>query len=270
MIAGHARQRRLLRESPPQVALLRGPAGIGKFEVAVEASHARTEPVDVHPVRELKVGAAREIITTVSRRPLAGPECIAVLDLDGATPQAANALLKTLEEPLPTTRLWLTGSGSIMPTVQSRCSLVPFLPLSAQELASALREAGVVPEEAETLSGLSGGSVEEALRLRPVLAARSKVQSLLKAVAARNWTVLGSVLRGTSEDSGGWTRHDVTALRFCLSDILSDTERFFERDELYGLDRAVPRSALLRADEFLRFPTSPSLAVALATEALLA
>lgn len=270
MILGHGPQRRRLVEDPPHVALLHGPSGVGKWSLAVEVAREITHEADVFEVRRLTTGSARDVISVVSLAPLAGPERIAVVDLDGASPASVHVLLKTLEEPPPRSRLWLSASGSVLPTVQSRCTMLRFGSLPPRTLHMALVESGMGSTPAETLSGLSEGSVERAWALEPVMAAKPRVLGLLKAVAARNWSLLGTILRGVGDESAsGWTPEAVQAFRLWLSDVLSGSERFFSRDEVYGLDRAVPRRALVRAAEMCSMQVRPSLAIALATEALL-
>ncbi|MBU0681949.1 MAG: DNA polymerase III subunit delta' [Proteobacteria bacterium] len=81
-------------------------------------------------------------------------------------PEVANALLKTLEEPPPDTLLILTGdeAGGILPTILSRCQLVPFSPLSYQEVA-ALLAPEVEHSQALTLAAVAEGSPGRALLL---------------------------------------------------------------------------------------------------------
>lgn len=81
-------------------------------------------------------------------------------------PEVANSLLKTLEEPPPHTLLILTGdeAGGILPTILSRCQLVPFAPLTSREVAGLL-PAEVAAEEGLTLAAVAEGSPGRALRL---------------------------------------------------------------------------------------------------------
>ncbi len=74
-------------------------------------------------------------------------------------PEVANSLLKTLEEPPADTLLILTGdeAGGILPTILSRCQLVPFSPLSYQEVAGLLSPK-VAHSQALTLATVAEGS----------------------------------------------------------------------------------------------------------------
>ena len=82
---------------------------------------------------------------------------------------AANALLKLLEEPPADTVMLLVchQPARILPTILSRCRTLRCRPLNPREIAEALHQAGTDPgpEMAEPLAALSGGSVGTALRL---------------------------------------------------------------------------------------------------------
>lgn len=82
---------------------------------------------------------------------------------------AANALLKLLEEPPPRTLLLLVSHtpGRLLPTIRSRVRPLDLAPLGPADLARALAAAGAeLPENGEAaLAALSGGSAGDALRL---------------------------------------------------------------------------------------------------------
>lgn len=100
-----------------------------------------------------------------------GGRRIVIVDAaDDMNTQAANALLKMLEEPpANTTLLLITHQPSrLLPTIRSRCRTLRLNPLSPADMAAALEQAGGDPVDgAETipLAELSGGSVGAALRL---------------------------------------------------------------------------------------------------------
>ncbi|MEI6437954.1 MAG: hypothetical protein WCO69_04300 [Candidatus Omnitrophota bacterium] len=71
------------------------------------------------------------LITWLGVRALeARTRVVIILDADSFTPAAANAFLKTLEEPRPGTLFILTSAapGALLPTVVSRCHEVRFAP----------------------------------------------------------------------------------------------------------------------------------------------
>ncbi len=93
---------------------------------------------------------------------------------DDMNPNAANAVLKSLEEPPPRTVFMLLTSepGRLLPTIRSRCRLLPLSALSAPDLRAAVTAAleaedGTVPNDGDwpALTRLSGGSVRRALAL---------------------------------------------------------------------------------------------------------
>ena len=77
---------------------------------------------------------------------------------------AANALLKTLEEPGARTHFILLTSqpDALLPTILSRSMRIRFAPLPDDVVASILEGRGVEPELAKEVARLSGGSVESA------------------------------------------------------------------------------------------------------------
>jgi DNA polymerase-3 subunit delta' len=78
---------------------------------------------------------------------------------------AANALLKTLEEPAARTHfVLLTDRGSdLLDTVRSRTQLVRFAPLSISLVKSILEKQGIAPDVADAAADLAGGSAATAL-----------------------------------------------------------------------------------------------------------
>lgn len=87
---------------------------------------------------------------------------------DEMNPNAANALLKALEEPPARALLLLVAhrASALLPTIRSRCRMLPLSPLGAGDMAAALAQAGNAPGgDAAALAALSGGSVGQAVRL---------------------------------------------------------------------------------------------------------
>jgi DNA polymerase-3 subunit delta' len=87
-----------------------------------------------------------------------------------ASPEAANALLKLLEEPPSGTRFILTSSepGRLLPTIRSRAVPLHLAPLPGDRVAAFLvAEAGVDERTAAWAAGLSQGSIGRALGFLP-------------------------------------------------------------------------------------------------------
>jgi DNA polymerase-3 subunit delta' len=97
---------------------------------------------------------------------------VAIVDAaDEMTPQAANALLKTLEEPPERAMLLLVchRPAALLPTLRSRCRDLRCRPLGPEDLGRALADAGFEDaRDGAALAELAGGSVGEALRLAAV------------------------------------------------------------------------------------------------------
>jgi DNA polymerase-3 subunit delta' len=82
-------------------------------------------------------------------------------------PEAANALLKTLEEPRPGVHFILTSERpeSLLPTIRSRCQRVRFGRLPDSVLAELLSREGIDEEQAAAAIALSAGRADVAIAL---------------------------------------------------------------------------------------------------------
>jgi len=99
---------------------------------------------------------------------VAGRKVAIVLDADLLAEEAANCLLKTLEEPPPEAVIILVGTAleRQLPTIRSRCRIVRFRPLAADEVVRVLaadQTAGqVAPARLEECAAGAAGSLERA------------------------------------------------------------------------------------------------------------
>ena len=109
----------------------------------------------------LKIDQVRALQHDLALSPMEGRYRVAIVEgMDRATPEASNALLKTLEEPPPHVVMILIApeAESLLPTIVSRCQLIALRPLSLEAVRAALIERWQVDSErAETLAHLSGG-----------------------------------------------------------------------------------------------------------------
>ena len=97
-----------------------------------------------------------------------GRRVVIVDTADELNPNAANALLKQLEEPPDNTVMLLISHqpSRLLPTILSRCRGLRCGTLTAEQVADALQQAGVDPgDQVAGLGELSSGSVGTALRL---------------------------------------------------------------------------------------------------------
>src|SRR2546430_9188635 len=101
---------------------------------------------------------------TAARAPSGGRwQVVIVEDADRLTEQAANALLKAVEEP-PQRTVFLLCAPSTHPddvsvTLRSRCRLVPLRTPSAQAVAEVLAAEGVAPDKAEWAAAAGQGHI---------------------------------------------------------------------------------------------------------------
>ena len=111
------------------------------------------------------------IVAKANQRPYIGPwKVFIVADADATTPEAANALLKTLEEPPSDTIIVLTTSrpSTLPATIVSRCQRVPFVRLRPETVEDILMgdpRLGFDERRAAAAAALSRGSVGRAVRV---------------------------------------------------------------------------------------------------------
>ncbi|MDA8045065.1 MAG: hypothetical protein M0Z30_07500 [Actinomycetota bacterium] len=192
-VVGQDRAVAALRASarrPVHAYLLVGPAGTGKAAAAASfaaamlcptaGDHATAEVCEscrrvlagLHPdvvqvEREgasIGIGAAREVIRGAYLSPVEGGRKVIVLHDFHLVRDTGPALLKTLEEPPPTT-VFVVLAEFLPPelvTIASRCVRIEFVPLSAGHVIEALVAAGVPVERATVLAEASGGRLERA------------------------------------------------------------------------------------------------------------
>jgi DNA polymerase-3 subunit delta' len=113
---------------------------------------------------------------------------VIVNEADALVPAAQNALLKTLEEPPPSSIFILVTARPdvLLPTVRSRCPQLRFRPLSADDIASVLMTRGHSESEARAVAATADGSVGQALEASAgeLVEARDIAQQVLAHVAA--------------------------------------------------------------------------------------
>jgi DNA polymerase-3 subunit delta' len=117
----------------------------------------------------LKIEQVRAVQREAVLRPYEGRYRVFILrEADRATMEAADSLLKTLEEPPAHVVLVWTAvhAEALPPTVVSRCQRLDLRPAAEQTVESALRDRGVPPAETQLLARLSGGRIGWALRAR--------------------------------------------------------------------------------------------------------
>jgi DNA polymerase III subunit delta' len=130
-----------------------------------------SEHADVAMVRPhkqiIRVKPMRELEREANFRPFEGAARVFIVeDADYMNDQAANALLKTLEEPPPASHLILTTSNptALLATIRSRCQMIRFAPIDAAEVERFLVEQKSVSDaDARLLARTAQGSIGRAL-----------------------------------------------------------------------------------------------------------
>jgi len=118
----------------------------------------------------IKISQVRELQHEAALSPYEAAWRVFIIpDFQQATVEAANCLLKTLEEPPPQVILLLTTTdiGMLLPTIVSRCQVISLRSLPIQKVAEALLElGGISREEADLLARLSEGRIGWAIQAR--------------------------------------------------------------------------------------------------------
>ena len=194
---------RRMQDRLPHALLIHGPRGWGEERIAnalaLDLMHldaGRDAREVAHPDLRwlqpedgvIKVDSVRDVVDFLVGTPKAAGRKIAVIeDADRMNVNAANALLKSLEEPPPESFVALSTSAPerLLPTVRSRCQQIQVKPGAAEDVSRWLQAAGVNLENAGYLSIEYGGAPFA------VLAAAERGQDPL-------WTALEAAARSAS------------------------------------------------------------------------
>jgi DNA polymerase-3 subunit delta' len=260
--------------SPSHAYLFHGAAGTGKARAArafaaelladgAAEPHTVTERVarESHPdltwvrpsgAAEMLVSDIDEpVVAAATRTPFESKRRVFVIEAaETMNDQAANRLLKTLEEPASFVHLLLLTDRreDVLPTIRSRCQLVRFDPLPADEIASTLT--GLDAEQAKACARLALGDASLAAWLGsddgPAFRTRAERfvrASLAGETAERPWEPLLAAAKGAAATAG----EAVSEQRQREAELLPSKER--KRHEREGLEarRRAERRARTRA-----------------------
>lgn len=199
-IIGHREIVKTLRNAVDQgrvahAYLFMGPPGVGKATAAAALAQALlcAEPrggeacgccrdcrqiaggnhPDLHIIRpngaSIKIEQVRELQRLVQYKPYQAQRQVYLLhQVETMTAEAANSLLKTLEEPVgPVAFLLLSDQPYVLlPTILSRCQQLQFKPLAGAEVVRGLQLlAGMEADRAKVISGMAGGSLGRAMEM---------------------------------------------------------------------------------------------------------
>lgn len=133
------------------------------------AKQHHSDVIELHPTvggniiktRSIKIEPIRELNYKISLRPVEAARRVAILvDFEAANEAAANALLKTLEEPPGDVIFILTANSldTLLPTILSRCELFALRPLPLAQTQVALQSNwAALPAQAALLAHLAAG-----------------------------------------------------------------------------------------------------------------
>jgi DNA polymerase III subunit delta' len=133
------------------------------------------------------VKQTRELVLRAAGKPTGGRwQVVLFEDADRCTEQAANALLKAIEEPAPRT-VWLLcapAAQDMVPTIRSRCRVVTLVVPSSAAVAQVLAERdGIEPAKALAAARAAQGHIGRARRLATDPAAAKRRADVLRVPA---------------------------------------------------------------------------------------
>ena len=190
-VIGHEKVTGLLAselESPGQAYLFVGPHSVGKAFVALRfaagllggdsdersrrlalaGTHPDLTIVEPEGATSLGVDQAREVVSRASMSPIEADRTVFLFpDAGSMTESAANALLKTLEEPSPSVVFLLVAESEddFPPTVASRCRTILLGRVPLAVIVAALESEGLDSDQATGVAVVSGGRPGLALAL---------------------------------------------------------------------------------------------------------
>jgi len=198
-LAGHSRATTLLQQSLrngqlSHAYLFVGPPHVGKFTLAIKLAQAvncdsesrpcqectscrriaASKHSDIHVVdlisvekKEIGIRQVAEMQTAAHLPPFEGKYKVFIFDrAEMLSHEAANSLLKTLEEPPPNILIILLTAkeSALLPTIASRCQRVELRPLPLGTVRDVLvKDYQITQDKADLLSRLSGGCLGWAL-----------------------------------------------------------------------------------------------------------
>lgn len=178
--------------------LFTGIDGIGKalaarvFTEMITGKDA-TKELRIQPIRSDRTRALPNIkieqiktITHFLATPSDSRKIVIVEDSHTMGESAANALLKTLEEPgLATIILTANSVHNLLPTIVSRCQIIPFKPLSKAILMQVLQDNGyadILNSPYQSILDISQGSPGKAIALyKTMLEIQPEIMNMVKA-----------------------------------------------------------------------------------------
>jgi DNA polymerase III delta' subunit len=280
-------RQKLRQDRFPQALIFAGPEGVGKHTLATmvakalnctnagptdfcdECTHCRKINSGTHPdvttvtledeATQIKIAQVRRVLEIVRLQPLEGRNKVFLIDpANLLNPEAANALLKGLEEPPEHTFFILIAINvhELLLTIRSRCQVYHFAPVRLEDI----RDRGGIDE---LTVRWSQGSIGKAfgLDLGTITQQREIVLDFIESAVYASNETLREMLNASAELSR--TRQDFSGylgvMAVLLGDILyiavGNTDKVVNIDMIQRLERAAqaaPTERWIRVSEFLR------------------
>jgi DNA polymerase-3 subunit delta' len=158
----------------------------------MDLKHADVQVINLGGKTEVSINQIRELERYASLKPFEGKSRVFIIDnADFMSSEAANCLLKTLEEPPPFVYMILlsTSEKTILSTILSRCQKLELSPIAISAIEHALTERyGAKPEDAHVLARLSSGcmgwAVETSVNADAILHRKELIETLVNIAKA--------------------------------------------------------------------------------------
>jgi DNA polymerase-3 subunit delta' len=179
------------------------------------------------PQMMIKVDQVRHVIDSIYFRPSEARERVFIFTDSAFMKEAANSLLKVLEEPPEFATIFLLAEnvGELLPTIRSRCMVLPLKSLAVQQIENYLgeRRSDWQPQQRALVARLSEGAVGRARNfdLAAYSATREQALTILRtALRAGEHTELFKITE--TYRAGAEGREKIELLLRCLYALLQD------------------------------------------------
>jgi DNA polymerase-3 subunit delta' len=242
------------------------------------------EPDQEQANPQIKIEQVRELEEQIVYRPLIGRRKICLIDeADRLTQGAANALLKTLEEPTAHSLfLLITSRPAALPaTVRSRCQSIRFVPPARTQVEAALiTKREIPPADARFLAIATQARIGQALQAG-VTALRAQQDEFCRLVSSQSLRSVTTILTAAEalhkserapealEWIERWVRDLILVSSGADQDFLLNLERLTELQELAGTLQLAPLLDLLMEIEAIQRSSTRNVNLQMALENIL-
>lgn len=267
-ILGNERVKKILKKAlqkdkVPNSILLCGPDGIGKRNMALVLAKAMNceqkkddacetcltcrainkgnfpDVIGINPEKNvIKIKQMRLLKQIAYLKPMVGKKRVfIVLEAEKMTEEAANSLLKVLEEPPLFSHIILATHNPfvILPTIKSRCQILNFTAVSKEDIEKVLRDKGYGKEKARIISLLVRGNLNQAVNLEweKVDARRKKAWQFFMSLVQRK--KIAAFLRNYTSSQRNLIRDELEQTLEVISSFCRDLILIKERGDIQFL-----------------------------------